>query len=113
MPTTFRVYDDALTMIREIRSYRILIAREDPDQAQQLRRASKAVALHIAEARGSRGRNQQARYHTALGEARETLANLEVAVADGIVESIDPMLADRLDRIIGSLVKLSRASHQQ
>ena len=111
--TTFRVYDDSLIMIEEVREYRVEIAKDDPEQATQLRRAAKSVAYNIAEACGARGRNQQAKYAIALSEARETLMNLEVAVADGIIEGIDEGRRNRLNRIIGSLVKLSRASRQQ
>src|SRR5690349_5165539 len=109
---TFKVYDEALEMISEVRPYRTDIAKEDPEHAAQLRRACKAVAANIAEARGARGRNEQAKFHIALGEARETLAHLEIAVADGIIDSIDATLKARLDLIIGSLVKLSRATRQ-
>jgi hypothetical protein len=53
----------------------------------------------------SRGRLREARYHTALGSARETLACLEVAAAlHGV--AIDAAVATRLDGIIGVLVKL-------
>ena len=107
-----RVYEEALVMIAEVRPYRLAIAKEDPDHAAQLRRSSKAVASNIAEAQGGRGRNQQAKFHLALGEARETLSWLEIAVADGIIDAIDAALTRRLDFIIGSLVKLSRASRQ-
>src|SRR5688572_21824703 len=99
-------------MIREVRPYRILIAKEDPEHAAQLRSSSKRVAANIAEAQGARGRNQQAKFHIALGEARETLAHLEIGRADGIIDEIDPVLANRLNLIIGSLVKLSRATRQ-
>ena len=111
--TTFRVYEDSLIMIEEVREYRVEIAKDDPEQASQLRRAAKSVASNIVEGRGARGRNQQAKYAIALSEARETLTNLEVAVADGIIEGIDEVLRNRLNCIIGSLVKLSRASRQQ
>ena len=107
-----KVYEEALQLIRDVRPYRLRIAKEDPHHADQLRRSSKAVAGNIAEADGSRGRNQQAKFHIALGEARETMAHLEIAVADGILDTIDATLRNRLNLIIGSLVKLSRASRQ-
>jgi len=53
----------------------------------------------------SRGGNRNARYHTALGSARETLACLEVAVVCSYVQQ-DARLHDKLDRIVGTLVKL-------
>jgi hypothetical protein len=36
------------------------------------------------------------------------MACLELAVADGIVDSIDEAVLDRLDKIIRTLVKLTR-----
>ncbi len=56
----------------------------------------------------SRGQNRQARYHTALGSARETLSCLEVAAVSSYVEE-DKQLWDQLDRVIGTLVLLVRA----
>ena len=53
----------------------------------------------------SRGKNRHARYHNALGSARETLACLEVAVVCSHVHQ-DGALHDQLDRIIGTIVKL-------
>jgi hypothetical protein len=53
----------------------------------------------------SRGRNRGARYHSALGSARETLACLEVAVVCGFVQE-DVALHDGLDRVVATLVKL-------
>lgn len=50
----------------------------------------------------------QARYHSALGSARETLSCLEVAVVFGYVAE-DARLHDRLDRVVGTLVKLVRS----
>ncbi|MEQ8887894.1 MAG: four helix bundle protein [Sandaracinaceae bacterium] len=102
-----RIYDDAVAMVTEVRAYRLAIAREDADHARQLRRAAKSVPLNIAEGAYSRGRNRHSRYHTALGSANEVVACLEVAVADGILDSIDPDVLDRLIKIIGTLVKLA------
>jgi four helix bundle protein len=70
-----------------------------------LERSSVSVVLNLAERYGSRGGNKRLRYETALGSARETLANLDVGEAIGYV-TVDPALRDRLDRIIGTLVKL-------
>jgi hypothetical protein len=53
----------------------------------------------------SRGRNRGARYHSALGSAREALACLEVAVVCGFIRQ-DAALHDRLDRVVATLVKL-------
>ncbi|HEY4118602.1 MAG TPA: four helix bundle protein, partial [Byssovorax sp.] len=69
------------------------------------RRAAASVALNTAEGMYSRGKLRQARYHTALGSARETLACLEVARAlHGV--ALETSVVRRLDEIIGTLVRL-------
>lgn len=55
----------------------------------------------------SRGKNRQARYHTALGSARETLSCLEVALALGYVGALDAAVVEKLHRVIGTLVRLA------
>ena len=55
----------------------------------------------------SRGRNQQARFQTAAGSARETLACLETAEALGFIGPLSPELGARFDHVIGTLVRLS------
>jgi len=75
--------------------------------AWQLRRCSSSVALNLAEGMYSRGQNRNARYHSALGSARETLACLEVAAVCRYAPK-DAQLHDQLERVIGTLVKLTR-----
>jgi len=53
----------------------------------------------------SRGQGRNARYHSALGSAREALACLEVAAVCGYVDE-DPDVNDQLDRIVATLVRL-------
>jgi len=67
------------------------------------------VALNVAEGMYSRGRNRNARYHSALGSARETLACLEVAEAFGYLAA-DVELNEQLKRVVGTLVKLVGAA---
>ena len=82
----------------------------DPQQhaalGRQLRRAGSSIALGVAEGMYSRGGNRAARYHSALGSARETMACLEVAVALGYIDSADPGVMVRLARIVATLVRL-------
>jgi four helix bundle protein len=80
-----RIYDDMLDALRVMRPMASAIDKRDPDLARQLRRASSSVALNLAEGSGSCGRLRTARYRTALGSARETLACLQVAEACGYV----------------------------
>ena len=65
-----------------------------------------SVVLNIAEGSGCRGGLRRIRYENALGSARETLANLEAAEAVGYIDEVPGDLRNRLDHIIGVLVKL-------
>ena len=48
------------------------------------------------------------RYHSALGSAREVLACLEVVEALGYLGGVEARMRGRLDRIVGTLVRLVR-----
>ena len=65
------------------------------------------MVLNVAEGSGSFGRVRTARYRTALGSARETLACLRVAEAFGYVEAMPEQLAGRMNRVIGTLVRVA------
>ncbi|MBK7585287.1 MAG: four helix bundle protein [Myxococcales bacterium] len=75
-------------------------------RGRQLRRCSASVGLNLAEGMYSRGRNRAAKYHVALGSAREMLACLELADAFGYVAPLDDEMRGTFNRIIGSLVRL-------
>ncbi len=85
-----RIYPVCLSMVRDMRPYAERIARFDRDLARQLRKSCTAVALNLSEGSGLRGGRRRQSYDIALGEARETLANLEAAEAIGYIASIDP-----------------------
>jgi four helix bundle protein len=103
-----RIYPVCLEMVRDIRPYADRIARFDRDLARQLRKSSTAVPLNLAEGSGLRAGRRRQSYDYALGEARETLANLETAEAIGYLPSIEAGVRQRLDHIIGTLVNLVR-----
>lgn len=102
-----RIYSVVLEVLEKLQPALGRIEVKDRDLARQLRRCSASVALNLAEGMYSRGRNRNARYHTALGSARETLACLEGAVVCRYV-SKEAELHDQLDRVVGTLVKLTR-----
>jgi four helix bundle protein len=100
-----RIYPVMLETLAQLRPVLAAVERRDADLARQLRRAAASVALNTAEGMYSRGKLRAARYHTALGSARETLACLEVGMAlHGV--AIDAAVAARLNEIIGTLVRL-------
>ena len=100
-----RIYNVVLAVLKELQPVLKRIELRDRDLARQLRRCSSSVALNLAEGMYSRGGNRNARYHTALGSARETLSCLEVAVICSYVQE-DSRLHDELDRVVGTLVNL-------
>ena len=103
-----KVYPEMLEMLRELRPILAELERKDSDLARQLRRAAPSVALNTAEGMYSRGKNRVVRYHSALGSAREVLACLEVAEALGYLGGVVRPMRGRMDRIIGTLVRLVR-----
>ena len=99
------IYHVVLGVLKELQPALRRIEVRDRDLARQLRRCSSSVALNLAEGMYSRGKNRGARYHNALGSARETLACMEVAVVCSYVQQ-DERLHDQLDRVVATLVKL-------
>ena len=101
------IYDDMLDVVRAMRSMLEAIDRRDADLARQLRRAASSVVLNVAEGSGSFGRMRTARYRTALGSARETLACLRVAEAFGYVDAMPAAVTQRMNRVVGTLVRVA------
>ena len=102
------IYPVCIEMVKSVRPCVDKIVRFDADLARQLRKASASVALNVAEGSGSRGGKRRHCYDIALGEAREVVANLEVAAAIGYLPSVDAGLRRQLNQIIGTLVNIVR-----
>lgn len=101
-----RIYPVVLDVIRQLRPVMAVIDRKDRDLGRQLRRCSASVGQNLAEGMYSRGRNRAAKYHVALGSARELMACLELADAFGYTAPLDPERRAAFNRIIGTLVRL-------
>ena len=97
------VYNVMLEAIVPMRPKIAAIEMHYGDLSRQLRRAASSVVLNLAEGSGSFGCLRKARYRTALGSARETLACLECARAFGYVGQVDL----DLNRVIGTLVRVA------
>ena len=102
-----RIYGTILDVVAQLRPVIGAIERRDGDLARQMRRAACSVALNTAEGMNSGGGNRGARYQTAAGSMRETLACVEVGVALGYVEPLEDALVDRIRKIIGTLIRLT------
>ena len=102
-----RIYPVCIELAKRVAGLAEQIKEQDPDQARQLRRSIVSVVLNVAEGSGLRGGNRRLRYLTALGSARESLANLECASAIGYLTSIDFELREMFRHVIGTLVKVS------
>ena len=103
-----RIYSVILETVGMLTGEMELIGRRDPDLENQMRRAAASMALNTSESSYSRGRNAQARFHTALGSARETLACVEVGVALGYLPGVRADVLQRMQHILGTLTKLTR-----
>ncbi|MBX3125802.1 MAG: four helix bundle protein [Polyangiaceae bacterium] len=101
-----RIYPVVLQLIEQLRRILGVLDHKDRDLSRQLRRCSASCALNLSEGQYSRGKNRAAKYHIALGSAREMLSCLEVAAALGYISPVSPELRCEFDRVIGSLVRL-------
>jgi len=102
-----KIYDVMLEALRMMNGAIAAIERRDADLARQIRRAASSVVLNVGEGCGSVGGVRRARYRTALGSARETRACLQVAESFGYIGPMSEGLGQRLDRVIGTLVRVA------
>ena len=105
---TLAIYDVTLQMVRDVAPIARAVDRHDPDLARQLRRAATSVPLNTAEGAFSRGKNESARFQSAMGSAAEVGACLDVAEALGYANGIDPQVRARLGQIVATLRKLTK-----
>ena len=101
------IYPVILSFVADVAELTPRIAHHDPDLARQLRRAASSVALNSAEGMYARGRSRTACFNIALREMRECYAALEVAVLLRYLPPLRAELDDRIQRIIGTLYRLS------
>ena len=102
-----QIYPIILEFVADVGLLVPRIAHHDPDLAWQLRRASSSVALNTAEGMHARGRSKTAAYNVALREMRESFAALEVSLRLGYLPSLDASVENRIQRILGTLYRLS------
>ena len=107
------IYPVVLELVRRVGKLVPALRTRSAELADQCERALISIPLNVAEGTYSRGRNQQARFHTAAGSAREALACLETAEALGWMAAPDAELLAFFNRVIGTLVRLAVPRGQQ
>lgn len=102
-----RIYVIVIEVIVGLRPVFEELRRKDPELEWQARRAAQSIALNVAEGSAGVGKNRNLRYATALGSMRDTSACLDVALALGYVRGISPELRAKIDRVTGTVVRLT------
>ena len=106
-----RIYNVSLLVVRNVCRLARRVQMFDKDLARQMRRACSSVPLNIQEGMYSRGGIKVARYHDAMGSARETMACLHVCIAAEYVSR--KQVAEDLDRIDHVVAGLYRLCHKR
>lgn len=102
-----RIYPVVLQLVSEVSTVLPELRLASAELASQCERALTSIPLNVAEGSHSRGRNRHARYHTALGSAREVLSCLETAEAMRIMPGPNAELRALFNQVIGTLVRLA------
>jgi four helix bundle protein len=102
-----KIYPVILQLVKQLAPMLSVLRGRSSALGDQFERALCSIPLNVAEGAYSRGKNRQARYHSALGSAREALACLETAEALGWVAPLDPEIGRTFDHVIGTLVRLA------
>ena len=104
---TLRIYAVVLELVRKVSPLIGPLRARSYELGNQLERALISIPLNVAEGSHSRGKNRQARFHSAAGSTREALACFETAQALGWAGPLSPELAALFRQVIGTLVKLA------
>jgi four helix bundle protein len=103
-----RIYRIALELVASVVKLARKVQQQDPDLARQMKRAVASVPLNMQEGLYGKGGNRAARFHDAMGSAKETMAALDVSVAAEylVPEEVADDL-ERIDHIVATLWKMS------
>jgi len=103
----FIAYDLSLDLLQLLRPILAAVKQQDPDLADQIRRAATSVTMNLAEGTGRSGKERAYHYRIARGSVLEVRGGLDAAEAWGYVEKDRAAEAWRLaDRIAGMLWRL-------
>ena len=102
-----RIYHDILDWVEAVTPLIRQISQHNPNLADQLDRASVAVALNLSEGMYGRGRRRVAAYGIAAQEMGESITALEVAERRRYIEPLAPAVRELSRKVLGTLVKLA------
>lgn len=102
------IYGFVLETVAVMRLELEVLRRRSSALGDQMERAMTSVPLNVSEGAYAQGKNKRARYYTALGSARETLACVETGVALGYLPGVREEVRVRMNRILGTLTRLAR-----
>jgi four helix bundle protein len=103
-----RIYRIALELVASVVKLSRKVQQHDPDLARQMKKSVVSVPLNMQEGLYSKAGNRIARFHDAMGSAKETMAQLDVSVAADYLtpESVVDDL-ERIDHIVATLWKMA------
>ena len=104
---TLRIYAVVLELVRRVSPLIGSLRARSFALGDQLERALISIPLNVAEGSHSRGKNRQARFHSAAASAREALACFETAQAMGWMGPLNSDVSALFRQVIGTLVKLA------
>jgi four helix bundle protein len=100
------IYEMCLEMVASVCRLADRVQRKDKDLARQMRRACMSVPLNFQEGLYSRGGSQIARFHDAMGSAKETMACLDVCVAARYLTPAEVAAdLDRIDQVVAGMYR--------
>ena len=95
-------------MVGRVHGLARVVERGDGDLGRQMKRSSVSVALNVGEGLWAKGGNKRVRVESAMCSGRETMRALRVSAAAGYLpRDAAEAEADRLDRIVAILYKLT------
>ena len=103
------IYKVWLIVVRNVYRLAKVVERHDKDLARQMRKAVSSAALNYQEGVGGRAGTRMARFHDAMGSARETMSCLHVCEAAELVTR--ERIAEDLDRIDHFIAVMYRWTH--
>ena len=104
---TLRIYAVVLELVRKVSPLIGPLRARSFALGDQLERALISIPLNVAEGSHSRGKNRQARFHSAAASAREAMACFETAQALGWMGPLSADVTALFRQVIGTLVKLA------